>query len=59
MTADLPPAMPAHPAQNAGPVPSAERVEQLRARVGGLFDGLRADLEALVRIPSVSNREFD
>ncbi|CAL8979114.1 Succinyl-diaminopimelate desuccinylase [Cellulomonas sp. T2.31MG-18] len=40
-------------------MPSAERVAALRARVHDLFGGLRSDLEALVRIPSVSNREFD
>nr|WP_051640153.1 dipeptidase [Cellulomonas sp. URHE0023] len=31
----------------------------LRLRTAGLFSVLRADLEALVRIPSVSNAEFD
>ena len=31
----------------------------LRARVAAAFPGLRADLEALVRIPSVSNPAFD
>lgn len=39
--------------------PSDERVGQLRARVAAQFADVRADLEALVRIPSVSNAEFD
>jgi acetylornithine deacetylase/succinyl-diaminopimelate desuccinylase-like protein len=38
---------------------SDDRTEVLRARTTGLFGALRADLEALVRIPSVSNAEFD
>lgn len=37
----------------------AERVAQLRERTETLFPALRSDLEALVRIPSVSNGEFD
>ncbi|BDZ43308.1 hypothetical protein GCM10025865_26070 [Paraoerskovia sediminicola] len=40
-------------------VPSPADVELLRSRVAGLFPDLRSDLEALVRIPSVSNAEFD
>lgn len=39
--------------------PSDERVGQLRARVAAQFADVRADLESLVRIPSVSNAEFD
>lgn len=35
------------------------RVEQLRARIDALWPQLRADLEALVRIPSVSAAAFD
>ena len=38
---------------------SDDRTEVLRARTAELFGALRADLEALVRIPSVSNAEFD
>nr|WP_231384087.1 dipeptidase [Cellulomonas sp. URHD0024] len=38
---------------------SDERTEALRLRTTDLFGALRADLEALVRIPSVSNAEFD
>ncbi|MCC2319949.1 dipeptidase [Cellulomonas xiejunii] len=43
------------------PVPTLtdERVATLRERVAAQFAGVRADLEALVRIPSVSNAEFD
>jgi len=41
------------------PAPTDERVAQLRARVSEQFADVRADLEALVRIPSVSNAEFD
>ncbi|QCB95257.1 dipeptidase [Cellulomonas shaoxiangyii] len=37
----------------------ADRVASLRGRTAELFAGVRADLEALVRIPSVSNAEFD
>lgn len=36
-----------------------DRTEALRRRTIDLFGALRADLEALVRIPSVSNAEFD
>ncbi|GEK19685.1 dipeptidase [Cellulomonas xylanilytica] len=36
-----------------------DRTEALRARTAAAFGALRADLEALVRIPSVSNAEFD
>ncbi|WP_090030950.1 dipeptidase [Cellulomonas marina] len=32
---------------------------ELRRRTAGVFPGVRADLEALVRIPSVSNADFD
>ncbi len=39
--------------------PDARRVAELRGRVRDGFPALRADLEALVRIPSVSNAEFD
>lgn len=59
MTADVPPAASADSSTRAEDLPSAERVAALRARVHDLFGGLRSDLEALVRIPSVSNREFD
>jgi acetylornithine deacetylase/succinyl-diaminopimelate desuccinylase-like protein len=34
-------------------------VTALRARVQEAFAGIRADLEALVRVPSVSNADFD
>ena len=37
----------------------AAHVEALRERTAAAFAGLRADLEVLVRIPSVSNAEFD
>lgn len=37
----------------------AVRVETLRTRTAAAFPGLRSDLEALVRIPGVSNAEFD
>lgn len=37
----------------------APDVADLRSRVHDAFDGIRADLEALVRIPSVSNSDFD
>lgn len=47
-----------HPA-HVPPALAPGRVEELRARVHGLFPGVRADLEDLVRIPSVSNPEFD
>lgn len=40
-------------------VPSADVVAHLRERVAGLFPALRADLESLVRIPSVSAAAFD
>jgi acetylornithine deacetylase/succinyl-diaminopimelate desuccinylase-like protein len=44
----------------ATPSPSADpQVEDLRARVAAAFAGVRADLEALVRVPSVSNADFD
>jgi acetylornithine deacetylase/succinyl-diaminopimelate desuccinylase-like protein len=44
----------------ATPSPSAaHQVEDLRARVAAAFAGVRADLEALVRVPSVSNADFD
>lgn len=59
MTPDVPPAAPADSSTTAERTPSAERVAALRTRVHDLFGGLRSDLEALVRIPSVSNREFD
>ena len=36
-----------------------DRTEALRTRTAAAFGALRADLEALVRIPSVSNAEFD
>ncbi|GII98054.1 acetylornithine deacetylase/succinyl-diaminopimelate desuccinylase-like protein [Sediminihabitans luteus] len=39
--------------------PSADTVAHLRDRVADLFPALRADLEALVRIPSVSSPAFD
>ena len=38
---------------------SADRVEELRATIRGLMPGLRADLEDLTRIPSVSLEAFD
>ena len=38
---------------------AGERVDQLRARVAALMPGIRHDLEALVRIPSVSAAAFD
>ena len=45
-------------ADRATTLPDAE-VETLRARVAALMPGVRADLEALVRIPSVSAPAFD
>ncbi|WP_421736108.1 dipeptidase [Cellulomonas sp.] len=36
-----------------------DRTDALRSRTAAAFGALRADLEALVRIPSVSNAEFD
>jgi acetylornithine deacetylase/succinyl-diaminopimelate desuccinylase-like protein len=36
-----------------------DRTDALRARTAAAFGDLRADLESLVRIPSVSNAEFD
>ena len=39
--------------------PSATSTDALRDRVAAAFPGLRADLEALVRIPSVSSAAFD
>lgn len=36
-----------------------DRTDALRARTAAAFGAVRADLEALVRIPSVSNAEFD
>ncbi|MBO3084148.1 dipeptidase [Cellulomonas fengjieae] len=36
-----------------------DRTDALRARTAAAFGALRADLDALVRIPSVSNAEFD
>ncbi len=59
MTADLTPATATDHLAGERRTPSPERVAELRERVGRLFAPLRADLEALVRIPSVSNREFD
>ncbi|MBU4335395.1 MAG: dipeptidase [Actinobacteria bacterium] len=41
------------------PVLDPDRVAALRARVAAQFPTVRADLDALVRIPSVSNQEFD
>ncbi|MEN0129654.1 MAG: dipeptidase [Brevundimonas sp.] len=38
---------------------SSPRTDELRARTTAAFPALRADLENLVRIPSVSNSEFD
>ncbi|MDM7831428.1 dipeptidase [Cellulomonas edaphi] len=35
------------------------RTDELRARTAAAFGSLRSDLERLVRIPSVSNSEFD
>ena len=40
-------------------LPDPSRVAELRGRVHDGFPALRTDLEALVRIPSVSNPEFD
>ncbi|NMR21303.1 dipeptidase [Cellulomonas fimi] len=39
--------------------PTPPTTEALRARVAAAFPSLRADLESLVRIPSVSNAAFD
>src|SRR5664280_2588932 len=36
-----------------------DRTDVLRYRVAAAFPGLRTDLEALVRIPSVSNAAFE
>lgn len=46
------------PAQPATPRVPAVDVDRLRARVEGSFPALRATLESLVRIPSVSNASF-
>jgi acetylornithine deacetylase/succinyl-diaminopimelate desuccinylase-like protein len=47
-------------ATHASPTPAdPEAVADLRARVAAAFPGVRADLEALVRVPSVSNADFD
>jgi len=43
----------------ATPAASPSAVADLRARVAAAFPGVRADLEALVRVPSVSNADFD
>ena len=59
MTADLPTTPAADAPAGGHRTPSPERVAELRDRVRAQFGPLRADLEALVRIPSVSNREFD
>ena len=40
-------------------IPTPERIAELRARTAAAFPALRAELETLVRIPSVSNGEFD
>ena len=40
-------------------VPPTPDVDMLRARTAAAFAGVRADLEDLVRIPSVSNADFD
>ena len=39
--------------------PADDRTSELRARAASIFPALRADLERLVRVPSVSNGEFD
>lgn len=49
----------AHVGARTGPGGPGVDVEALRARVQAAFGGLRSDLEALVRIPSVSNIDFD
>jgi acetylornithine deacetylase/succinyl-diaminopimelate desuccinylase-like protein len=49
----------AHGAPAWQPGPSGVDVAALRDRVRGLMPGVRADLEALVRIPSVSAPAFD
>ncbi|WP_024288028.1 dipeptidase [Cellulomonas sp. KRMCY2] len=41
------------------PPPATTSVGELRRRVAAAFPALRSDLEALVRIPSVSNPAFD
>lgn len=41
------------------PAPAPDRVAALRGRVAEAFGDLRSDLEALVRIPSVSSPAFD
>lgn len=46
------------PPQPAAPIDPV-RLDALRAKVAAQFATVRADLEALVRIPSVSNQEFD
>ncbi|WP_448060998.1 M20/M25/M40 family metallo-hydrolase [Cellulomonas hominis] len=58
------PAIPASSGSSAGSstghrLPDPAVVADLRARVHAAFGGLRADLERLVRIPSVSNSAFD
>lgn len=41
------------------PTDPTARLDELRTRTASAFAGIRADLEALVRIPSVSNAAFD
>lgn len=45
--------------QHPRPAVTDPAVEELRGRVAAAFPALRADLEALVRIPSVSSPAFD
>lgn len=56
---DAPASPPSHPFEAAPAGGAAPDVEALRARVAGGFPALRGDLEALVRIPSVSSPAFD
>ncbi len=46
---------------DAAPTPALapDEIERIRARVAELMPQVRADLEALVRIPSVSASSFD
>ncbi|NKY40161.1 dipeptidase, partial [Cellulomonas septica] len=41
------------------PTDPTARLDELRTRTASAFAGIRTDLEALVRIPSVSNAAFD
>ena len=50
---------PGGPAEDAGPAGPADRSARVVGRAEAVLPGVRADLEALVRIPSVSAASFD